>query len=131
MRLGLDGRSAPLTVTEELSLDVAGALDFVNGDNALLEEIIELFHSDYPGWVAELRAAIRSDDAQSTERAAHSLKGAVRIFGVTAADNLANELETLGRAIDLTGAETVLPMFERELGQLNKALFTMGLATRR
>jgi HPt (histidine-containing phosphotransfer) domain-containing protein len=50
-----------------------------------LEEITEVFRTDYAGWVAELRASIRSGDAQSTERAAHSLKGAVRIFGVTAA----------------------------------------------
>jgi HPt (histidine-containing phosphotransfer) domain-containing protein len=104
------------------------ALDFVDGDKALLEEIARLFRNDYPGWLEELQAAIRAGDALSTERSAHSLKGAVRIFGATAAYNLASELEAFGRAVDLTGAATILPMLERELKQLNKAFADIGLA---
>jgi hypothetical protein len=37
-------------------------------------------------------------------------------------------VETCGRAGDLTGAATLLPMLERELERLNKAFADSGLA---
>jgi signal transduction histidine kinase/DNA-binding response OmpR family regulator len=128
MRQVLDGRSATITPMEEPSLDLDVSLNFVDGDKALLEEIARLFRNDYPGWVEELRAAIRAGDVQSTERTAHSVKGAVRIFGAAAAYNLASEVESFGRAGDLTGAATILPMLERELERLSKAFADTGLA---
>jgi signal transduction histidine kinase/DNA-binding response OmpR family regulator len=127
MKQVLDGRSATITPMEEPSFDLDVALNFVDGDRALLGEIVTLYHNDYPGWVEELRAAVRAGEAQWTERGAHSLKGAVKIFGATAAYNLASELETCGRAGDLTGAATILPMLERELERLNKAFADTGL----
>ncbi len=128
LRQVLDGRSALITPTEEPSCDVDVALNYVDGDRALLGELVTLYRHDYRAWVEELRTAVRAGNAPWTERAAHSLKGAIRIFGATAASNLANEVETCGRAGDLTGAATLLPMLERELERLNKAFADSGLA---
>jgi CheY-like chemotaxis protein len=131
MKLVLEGRPAALTPKEDISFDLAGALEIVNGDTDLLEEVATLFCHASPGWVDELRAAIGGDDAQWIERAAHSLKEAVSVFGMTSAYNLAHELEALGQATDLTGAATILPMLERELERLNKAFADSGLTTTR
>jgi two-component system sensor histidine kinase/response regulator len=126
LRQVLDGRSALITPMEEPSCDVDVALKYVDGDRGLLGELVTLYRHDYPAWVEELRAAVRAGDAAWTACAAHSLKGAVRIFGATAASNLANEVETCGRAGDLTGAATLLPMLERELERLNQAFADSG-----
>jgi HPt (histidine-containing phosphotransfer) domain-containing protein len=76
-----------------------------------------------------MRSKTSIDGSTPIESGAHSLKGAVRIFGVTAAYNLANELETLGRAADFLGAATILPMLERELERLSEAFADTPSAT--
>jgi two-component system, sensor histidine kinase and response regulator len=124
----LDGRSATITLPEEPPWNIDVALTFVDGDRALLEELVTLYRHDSPGWMEELRTAIRAGDAQVTERAAQSLKGAVRIFGAAAVYHFASELETCGRAGDLRDAATMLPMLERELERLHQALADIGSA---
>jgi HPt (histidine-containing phosphotransfer) domain-containing protein len=76
-----------------------------------------------------MRSKASIDGSTPIESGAHSLKGAVRIFGVTAAYNLANELETLGRAADLLGAATILPMLERERERPSEAFADTPSAT--
>jgi HPt (histidine-containing phosphotransfer) domain-containing protein len=66
-----------------------------------------------------LRDTIAHEAAQPMERAAHNLKGALSIFGRTVAYELAQELETLGRAGHLEGAAAVLQMLEQELVRIS------------
>ena len=104
---------------EEPPIDLASALNAVDGDRGLLREVIEVFCQDYPIRVAELRDAIEHRTAQQMGATAHSLKGALSIFGRTAAHELAQELETRGRAGHLDGAAAVLHMLEQELRRIS------------
>jgi signal transduction histidine kinase/CheY-like chemotaxis protein len=118
----LGNRSVLIPPPDEPPIDLASALSAVDGDRTLLREVIEVFRQDYPARVEELRGAIAHGAAQPMARAAHSLKGALGIFGHTVAYDLAYELETLGRAGHLVGAPAVLQMLEQELVRISAVL---------
>jgi HPt (histidine-containing phosphotransfer) domain-containing protein len=104
------------------SFDVAVLLDRVGGDRELLREITDIFLAEYPGLLAEMRTAIRSQDARSLERSAHTLKGSVSNFGAPAATQAAYQLETLGRRAEMKAAPQHLQDLESELQQLSRHL---------
>jgi two-component system sensor histidine kinase/response regulator len=111
----MPGLNSPV---DEPPIDVAGTLSAVDGDRNLLQELAALFLKEYPAWMAELGAAVRDGDVLQTEQTAHSLKGALVIYGNTAASHLASELETMGRAGHLERAPIVLQMLEQELTRI-------------
>ncbi len=100
------------------SLDREAALARVGGDDELLKEIAILFLDNYQAWLAELRQAAASKDADGVQRTAHGLKGSVANFGAQDAVDAAVKLESLGRSGDLTGVS-------ESLGALEAALETL------
>lgn len=104
------------------SLDREVALSRVGGDTELLKEIAEIFVEDYPNSLTELHTALRQNDAQLLERAAHGLKGSVANFGAQAAVDAALLLEQMGHAEDLTGAPATLAALDRALTALRGEL---------
>jgi two-component system, sensor histidine kinase and response regulator len=115
----LGNRSGLVPPPDEPPIDLASALSAVDGDRTLLREVIEVFCQDYPSRVEELRDAIEHRMAPQMAEAAHNLKGALSIFGRTVAYDLAQELETRGRAGHLAGAAAVLHMLEQELRRIS------------
>jgi signal transduction histidine kinase/CheY-like chemotaxis protein len=79
------------------------ALARVNGDEELLRELTQLFLDDCPRLIAELQAAMEQKDATGLRRAAHTLKGAVGIFGDSATFDLAQKLELMATSANLAG----------------------------
>jgi signal transduction histidine kinase/CheY-like chemotaxis protein/HPt (histidine-containing phosphotransfer) domain-containing protein len=98
-------------------VDLATALEAVEGDRELLLELGRVFAEDCPGRLRGLRAAILDGDAGRVERAAHALKGALATFGAGAAHRAAAALETLGRAGTLADA---MPALERLAGEVER-----------
>jgi CheY-like chemotaxis protein len=115
----LGSRSVLIPPAEEPPIDLVSTLTAVDGDRTLLREVIEVFCQDYPARVTELREAIAQGLALQMGAAAHSLKGALSIFGRTLAFDLAQELETRGRAGHLEGAAAVLQTLEQELRRIS------------
>lgn len=74
------------------------ALEATAGDADLLHEVVSLFSEECPQLLSRLSAAVRESDAATLQRAAHQLKGILQIFGPTPVRDLAERLETLGRA---------------------------------
>jgi two-component system, sensor histidine kinase and response regulator len=103
---------------EALPVDLSAALEVMGGDQQLLSEVIEVFFKDIPRSLADLGAAVESNDAPQTERTAHSLKGAMGAIGGTAASTLAYELESLGREGRLHEAGAVLHRLQHELERI-------------
>jgi len=108
-------------VTAEV-FDKEVALARVGGDADLLKEIAQLFLEDYPKSLADLHEALNAGDARRVERAAHGLKGAVSNFGAAPAVAAALQLETLGRAREMTDVGLVLQTLERALAALRPEL---------
>jgi len=107
-------------------LDRATVLECVGGDQALLAEIIQLFLSQCPRWLAEIRNAIERGDATRLRNAAHTLKGAVGNFRAQAAYEEAQRLETLGRDGNLAPAGGACAALEKHLGRLLPALAALS-----
>jgi PAS domain S-box-containing protein len=103
-------------------LDIPDVLARVGSDAGLLTEIVELFHSDAPKMLEELRNNIGSGDAASLEKTAHRLKGALGTLAALAAREVAEKLETLGREGNVLAAGPELTALEREIHRLEPEL---------
>jgi HPt (histidine-containing phosphotransfer) domain-containing protein len=91
------------------------ALDRVGGDEELLREVLQLFLSEYPNLFDDVQRAVEQSNANSLERAAHTLKGSLSTIGAEIAAQTALSLELMGRTGELDGAS-------EQLGNLNMAL---------
>ena len=98
------------------------ALDRVNGEAELLEEVIELFLTDAPNRLAEVRTALEQGDPKRLQMAAHSLKGAAGYVGADRTSAQALKLEKLGRRGELSQALDEYQLLEREIESLREAI---------
>ncbi len=73
-------------------------------DSAFLRELIAIYLEDTPRQLAELQEALTRQDAAKVTRAAHTIKGSSGNFGAVAFARLAQEIETQGKANNLTAA---------------------------
>jgi CheY-like chemotaxis protein len=80
-------------VHEHPVADLKQALDRVDGNRELFEELIRMFIEDYPGHLDGIRQAIASQDAANVKFHAHSLKGMLAVFSAERARNVAERLE--------------------------------------
>jgi CheY-like chemotaxis protein len=103
-------------------LDRTALLARVGGREDRLRTIIQVFQGESAGLMAELREAIAGGHAPGLQRAAHSLKGAVGLFGAPGVVENAQKLEWLGQAGELTGAIESYGQLEEEIRKLNAAL---------
>jgi CheY-like chemotaxis protein/HPt (histidine-containing phosphotransfer) domain-containing protein len=103
-------------------LDRAALLARVGGREDRLRTIIKVFLDESSGLMTELQEAINSSDAARLKLAAHSLKGAVGLFGVSGVTEAAFTLETMGKAGELTGASEAFNCLEEEMHRLRSAL---------
>jgi CheY-like chemotaxis protein len=104
-------------------IDVAAALERVEGDRELLEELARLFADECPKALGEIRQAWESGDAHLLERLAHTMKGSSASLGANQVSEAAFELEKHARSEGVANAggmiqtlekavERVLPEFE-------------------
>ncbi len=84
------------------TFDAELALQQVDGDKQLLEEITDLFFEDAPGLLAQIATAVAENDCEGLMSSAHALKGAVSNFAAGRARDLAFELEEMGRDQQVT-----------------------------
>jgi CheY-like chemotaxis protein/HPt (histidine-containing phosphotransfer) domain-containing protein len=102
----------------EPAVDLTKAMETVEGDQALLAELVQAFNDSYLTQVAEVREAVTKRDDTRLERAAHILKGEAGLLGAQTAYHLADELETLGRERHIEDASCILQKLERELERI-------------
>jgi PAS domain S-box-containing protein len=120
------GRKRPIG---EPAVDLSKAMETVEGDQALLAELVQAFNDGYPAQVTEVREAITKWDDTRLERAAHILKGAAGLLGAQVAYHLADALETLGREGHIEHAPRILRELERELERIISFFGQVGWKT--
>jgi PAS domain S-box-containing protein len=120
------GEVATDRFSDAVVFDRDDALERVGGDAALLRELSEVFFGEWGAKSCELRAAIDRGDTQAVRRLAHTIKGAVGSLGGKAAYNIADRLESYGRADDLGQASELVVELERAIEQLGPALVALG-----
>lgn len=113
-----------------VDMDAESLLARVDGDWALLKEIVGLFLVEYPRRLDEVRAALARRDASGLAVAAHGLKGTLSYFGAGAAIDAVRRLERMGREGDLGDAEATCAALEQALTRLTPALDALILKGR-
>src|SRR2546428_2790048 len=73
----------------DTGFDFTAALQYVGGDQELLDELLGIFIEDAPIRVEAIRQAIATSDVTLLKREAHTLKGALKGIGATTAAGLA------------------------------------------
>ncbi len=66
-------------------------------DPELIRMLVDVFEADRPNLLGGVRSALDAGNSEALERAAHTLKGAVAVFGAEPARSRAQRLETMGR----------------------------------
>jgi len=103
-------------------IDMHDLLERVEGDKALVLELMQLFREQYPRILAEIRRCVAAGDSAGLHRAAHSFKGACANLGARRAMNSAFVLERMGRDAQLDGVDGYLADLEIEAEQLERTL---------
>ncbi len=104
------------------SWDKAAALDRVEGDEELLQDICRIFLEESPQLMTRLQQAVAQDDPEAVSRAAHSLKGESGYLGAANVSQAARQLETMGRDHELSQAPAVLERLQKEMASLSFAV---------
>jgi HPt (histidine-containing phosphotransfer) domain-containing protein len=71
-------------------------------------ELIDTYHVETAGLIEQLDQALACGEASSFGRTAHSIKSSSASLGAVAFSQQARELEMMGKANDLTGADKKL-----------------------
>jgi CheY-like chemotaxis protein len=111
---------------QRMAFNLAEALERVDGDMKLMNELGGLFLSECPQRMAEIRRAISQRDATKLEQWAHTLKGSVGNFGAREAFDAAGRLERDGRDQDWVQAEADWAALEAAIDRLKPALVALG-----
>lgn len=90
-------------------------MSVVGGDTALLRDVAAACLEDILRWMKEFDQALAEQQAPLFRRAAHSLRGACRTFGLDRLTAPTEELETLALAGNLAAAEQLLNSLRPEL----------------
>ena len=107
---------------DTVAIDRQAALQRVEGDEVLLMDLAKLFCDESPRMLSVIQEAITRKNAESLERAAHSLKGSVATFSAQQAFTLALKLERLGRANDFDNARPIFDLLASEVERVKVAL---------
>jgi HPt (histidine-containing phosphotransfer) domain-containing protein len=102
----------------KVPVDLSTALRWVDGDRALLAELIEIFLEECPRRLHDLEQAVKEGNAIGASHTAHSLKGMVACFAARPAQGLADEMEGLGKAGDLRKTSDLLPTLLLEFARV-------------
>jgi HPt (histidine-containing phosphotransfer) domain-containing protein len=82
---------------ESYQVDWPVALKITQGDRGLLREIAGAFLEEGRIVMADLKYALKKDDAKTAQRMAHTIKANFRTFGVSDAHDLAFDCEKAGK----------------------------------
>jgi HPt (histidine-containing phosphotransfer) domain-containing protein len=104
------------------SWDKAAALDRVEGDEELLQDICRIFLEESPKLMKRLQQAVAEENGEGVSQAAHSLKGESGYLGATSISQMAKQLETMGRDHELSQAATVLGQLQKEMESLSAGM---------
>ncbi len=110
--------------TEDVSaaLDKEILLKAFEGDWDFLKEVVDVFLSDYPRLLDNLRRAHKDSDSDTLMRAAHSLKGMLKNFQAEPAADVAYKLEKKGKENNFDGVPQAIENLVGQLAALDKTL---------
>ena len=119
---GFGAQSSESTAAELSVLDWEACLAAADGDPELVRDLAAAVLDEGPRQVCEMRQAIGDRDPARLERASHTLKGTMRIFGETSLGEWAAHLEVLGRSGEIDAAAGAMERLQHESDRVMCAL---------
>lgn len=104
------------------SFDPRTLWDRVNGDEALLRELVGIFLDEYPMVLRNIGAGIRQQSFDQVRKFSHKLKGTALQFSGSGVSALAASLERMGLEKSLQDAERLFSNLEHETEELARSL---------
>lgn len=98
------------------------ALERMGGDEALLEELLDLNLKDFEAKYIRIQNAIKQENFKQMEELGHSLKGASAILSLGPLEKISSDLETAGRERDLRKTEEIPLLLAQEIRRLKDYL---------
>ena len=95
-------------------LDWNEALRGVDGDQELLRLVLGELLKEWPKLVAELNRAALAGDAVTLRRAAHTIRGSLRLFGYSEPVHLAEQIENLAQSNKVNDVPPLLSTFHQQ-----------------
>jgi len=102
--------------------DREGFLDRLMGDAEMAQMVIEVFLDDIPKQIESLKCSLETNDVATTERIAHSIKGAAANVGGEALRELAAEIEKACKDGRFDSVANRCPDLEHQFNRLKEAL---------
>lgn len=96
-------------------VDHQGAMDRLDGDEELWQEIRVIWLEDAPQMLETVRAACHARDADAVKRSAHALKGASSNVGAVRVAEAARFLEASAPAADWSALDAGFSALDREI----------------
>ena len=106
----------------EPPVDMDRMTDLTDGNHDSLRELVEMYFNQTNQQLAQMKSAIRDGQAEEVRRVAHSCAGASATLGMTPLVPKLRELEKLGAAGALPGAEEILKKTETEYARIKQFL---------
>ena len=103
---------------EKEAIDRACLLEQIGGSPETLKVVVELFIVECPKMMKHIQSAIIDKDPSELQRAAHTLKGSIQIFGIEGPAAAAMRLEIIGRNENLSDAEDAWLTLVQEIERL-------------
>jgi len=117
-----EGGGAARPGVAEVVFDLEEALARARGKRELLRKMADLFLTDCPGLLAQIRSALATGDGSTLERAAHRMKGSAANLSAPRVVAVAGRLEEIARGGCLAAAGAECAGLEAEVGRLGHAL---------
>jgi len=117
-----DAHWRPPASAEEEVIDRDRLLEYAGGSVETLDELVGLFAVECPKLMAKVRDAITRQSPSELQRAAHTLRGSIQVFGVKRPAEAALRLETMSRTGDWAGAEEAWTQLGKEIEWLMSML---------
>jgi CheY-like chemotaxis protein/HPt (histidine-containing phosphotransfer) domain-containing protein len=114
-------KSESVATLNPRALETIRLLPGANGAS-LVTRVIAAYVDDAPKRLTQIQSAVQEGDADGLRKAAHGMKSSSANVGAEALAALCKELELIGRAGTVDGADELLVQAEQELRQVLAAL---------
>lgn len=104
------------------AVDWESALAGVNGDRSLLKLVIDAFLLESVELESRIAQSVADNDTVLLHRSGHTLKGAMMSLGATAWIEPVLQIEKLGAAGSMEGAQRLADQLAAQLPELRKQL---------
>jgi PAS domain S-box-containing protein len=121
------GELEPAEPTGAQILNCTALLDRVEGDRALVSELVKVFFEEAPPLLQEIRTAVRERDATAMGKAAHRLRGTLTTIGAERAAAPALRLELSSRDEAPEPSDADFAELEEELFRLEPELIKLAV----